>query len=189
MTGHIELRFVTSNRHKIVEAQDILGRQGIEVIASDAKIHELQTVDTLALVEDKLLKAFDRVGRPLFVEHTGLYLTHLGGLPGGLTQIFWDTLQADRFAELFGKAAPIHEVVAKTMIGYCDGRNIRHFEGEIAGRIVESPRGPRDFQWDCVFQPEGERETFAEMGNRKNEISMRRAALDKFAQYVATASR
>ena len=144
MTGHIEIRFVTSNRHKIVEAQEILGTQGIKVIASDAKIHELQTVDTPALVEDKLLKAFDRVGRPLFVEHTGLYLKHLGGLPGGLTQIFWDTLQADRFAELFGKAAPIHEVIAKTMIGYCDGRNIQHFEGEIAGRIVESPRGPRD---------------------------------------------
>ena len=51
-------------------------------------------------MKDKTLKAFVRVGRSLFAEHTGLYLAHLSGLPGGLTQSFWDTLEADRFAEM-----------------------------------------------------------------------------------------
>ena len=102
---HLEIRFVSSNRFKIAEAQQILGKHSISVVPSALKIDELQTEDTSKLVRDKLLKAFRRIGRPLFVEHTGLYLDHLGGLPGGLTQIFWDKLQADRFAELFGKSA------------------------------------------------------------------------------------
>ena len=182
-----EIRFVTSNPHKIAEAQKILGKLGLTVLGSDAKIEELQTTDASRLVRDKLLKAFDIVGRPLFVEHTGLYLEHLNGFPGGLTQIFWDSLLADRFAELFGKLAPNRIATAKTIIAYCDGMRIHEFAGEIAGEIVPMPRGPRHFQWDCVFQPDGFRETFAELGDRKNEISMRRLALDQLAEHLETA--
>jgi XTP/dITP diphosphohydrolase len=184
----LEIRFVSNNPHKIIEAKQILGGYGIAVIESALKIEELQTTDTRRLVNDKVLKAFDRIGRPLFVEHTGLYLEHLNGLPGGLTQIFWDTLQAERFAELFGKSAPNHNVTARTTIAYCDGRRIHEFEGEIAGQIVAEPHGTRDFQWDCVFQPSGRTSTFAEMGAEKNQISMRRLALDKLATYLAEVS-
>jgi XTP/dITP diphosphohydrolase len=177
----LEIRFVSSNEHKISEAAQIFGRHDMRVIGSPVKIEELQTTDTRKLVRDKVLKAFSQIGRPLFVEHTGLYLDYLGGLPGGLTQIFWDTLKADRFAELFGTT---QTAKARTTIAYCDGMKICEFEGEIEGQIVSTPRGPRDFQWDCVFQPYGQTSTFAEMGDKKNEISMRRAALDKFAAHL-----
>jgi len=63
------------------------------------------------------------------------------------------------------------------------------FEGSINGNIAPEPRGPGDFQWDCLFIPEGETHTFAEMGDRKNEISMRRAALDRFATFLADRGR
>jgi XTP/dITP diphosphohydrolase len=182
---HIEVRFVSSNPHKLAEAEEILNPSMVRVVAFEKKIEEIQTTDTRKLVHDKLLKAFNEIGRPLFVEHTGLYLEHLQGLPGGLTQIFWDSLEADRFAELFGKLSPNTRVKAKTTIGYCDGRRIFDFEGEVEGDIVSSPRGPRDFQWDCVFQPRGDSQTFAEMGARKNEISMRRIALDRLASHLA----
>ena len=183
--AHIEIRFVSNNPSKLVEAKEILEPKGIVVEASLLKIEELQTTDTKRLVHDKVLRAFEQVGRPLFVEHTGLYLEHLNGLPGGLTQIFWDTLQADKFAELFGKLAPITNAKAITTIAYCDGRRLHDFAGEISGKITSEPRGSRDFQWDCVFEPDGATETFAEMGNaRKNAISMRRLALDKLATHV-----
>ena len=184
MPTHLEVRFVSSNKYKIREAAEILGAVGVTVTSSAIKIEELQTKETERLVRDKVLKAFDRLGRPLFVEHTGLYLAHLKGFPGGLTEIFWETLHADLFSELFGKLAPIKNALARTMIGYCDGKRIHNFNGEIAGVIVPQPRGPRDFQWDCVFQPDGYSETFAEMGDQKNKISMRRQALDKFAAHL-----
>lgn len=162
-----------------------MGPQGIHVIPLSRKIEELQTTDTKALVRDKLLKAYRLIGRPLFVEHTGLYLDRINGLPGGLTQIVWDELKADRFAELFGGVDAESAAVARTSIAYCDGRQLHEFEGEIRGHIVATPRGPRDFQWDCVFQPSGSDKTLAEMGSKKNEISMRRAALDRLARYIS----
>src|SRR5258708_6919794 len=98
------LRFVSRNRFKLDEAKAILDPLGVFVLPVEKAIEELQTKDTKALVRDKALKAFEYLGEPLFVEHTGLYLNYLNGLPGGLTQIFWDNLQADRFSELFGNA-------------------------------------------------------------------------------------
>lgn len=179
----MKIRFISGNAFKLNEARDILSTIGHEVIPVDTKINEIQTEESVALVYDKVIKAFKEIGRPLFVEHTGLYIEYFEGLPGGLTQIFWDKLQADRFCEIFGNN-PNVAAVAKTTIGYINGKNIKTFEGEIKGSISSFPRGDRSFQWDCVFIPEGYDETFAELGEKKNEISMRRKALDEFSLYL-----
>lgn len=179
----LQIRFISSNPYKIKEATDILGAIGVTVVPMSLKIEELQTTDTQRLVRDKAVKAFEQIGRPLFVEHTGLYLAYINDLPGGLTQIVWDALQADRFTQLFGNT-PDTTVTARTTIGYVDGKRIHTFVGQTRGRIVDCPRGNRDFQWDCVFVPDGETQTFSEMGDRKNEISMRRKALDEMAAFL-----
>jgi XTP/dITP diphosphohydrolase len=93
------------------------------------------------------------------VEHTWLYLAALNGFPAGLTQIFWDTLGADKVSELFGKL-PDTSVCAKTKIGYCDGKKIQQFEGEIRGNIAPQPQGNREFH-------EGHNVTLAQMGQEK----------------------
>ncbi len=179
----MKIRFLSGNQHKLNEVRKILEPAGVEVIAVREKIEELQTEDVERLVRDKLSKAFALIGRPLFVEHTGLYLAGMNGLPAGLTQIFWDKLEADKFTTLvqgLGDAS----VTAKTVLGYCDGRQIHIFSGEVHGMVPAIPAGLRDFQWDCVFVPDGYTETFAEMGDRKNDISMRRKALDAFAVFL-----
>lgn len=179
----MKIRFLSANPHKIDEVQRILSSADVEVIPVSRRIEELQTEDVERLVRDKLTKAFDLVGRPIFVEHTGLYLKGLNGLPAGLTQIFWDTLEADRFTALVAGLAE-RSVTAKTVIGYCDGKEIHVFEGAVDGTVPTQPSGPREFQWDCVFVPNGYDQTYAELGERKDEISMRRAALDRFAAHL-----
>lgn len=181
----MKIRFISSNLHKIAEVQRILAPVGVDIIAVPQKIQELQTQDVQALVKDKLIKAFGSIGRPLFVEHTGLYLSGLNGLPAGLTQIFWDQLNADRFANLVAGLGNAN-VTAKTVIGYCDGHKVHLFEGSIEGTVPTTPAGSTDFQWDCVFIPNGFNQTFAEMGSTKDDISMRRIALDKFADHLKT---
>ncbi|MCY9529334.1 hypothetical protein M5X04_08315 [Paenibacillus alvei] len=179
----MDIRFISGNNYKINEAKLILKDSGINVIPYNVKIEELQTNETEKLIRDKVLKAFSLIGRPLFVEHTGLYIKYLNGFPGGLTQIFWDALEADKFSELF-RGIGNKSVTAKTTIGYCDGNNIHYFYGETDGEISSEPRGNRDFQWDCIFIPNGYDKTFAELGDLKNVISMRRIALSSFASHL-----
>jgi len=175
------IRFVTNNDNKLKEVQSFL--KNIDIIPAKLKIEEIQTDDVKKLVKDKLLKAFQKVGRPVFVEHTGLYIESLNGFPGGLTQVFWDKLKADRFSKLLGSLQNT-KAIAKTTIGYCDGENIYFFTGKISGKIAPKPKGNRDFQWDCVFIPKGEKKTFAQLGKKKNKISMRKKAFTKLNKHL-----
>ena len=70
---------------------------------------------------------------------------------------------------------------AVTTIGYADSQGKYHtFQGVTHGKIVPS-RGPTDFGWDSIFQPdESNGLTYAEMQKEdKNKISQRGRA---FAQ-------
>ena len=180
----MKVRFVSRNDYKLAEAATILKSVGVEVVPVKETIEELQTTDALRLVRDKALRAFTKFGRELFVEHTGLRLKILNGFPGGLTQVFWDTLQAEKMSELFGSDEE-GTVEAVTDLCYVDGRQFYEFRGIISGRISKQPKGSRAFQWDCVFIPDKKSQTFAEMGSdEKNKISMRKKALDAFAEFL-----
>lgn len=59
------------------------------------------------------------------------------------------------------------------------------FQGKTNGQIV-LPRGPRDFGWDCCFQPTGFDQTYAELRKEvKNTISHRYKALDLLRAHFA----
>jgi len=74
---------------------------------------------------------------------------------------------------------------AKTIIGYAKNPDeIYYFAGSIRGKIV-SPKGKSNFGWDPIFQPEGCSKTFAELTQKeKNDISMRRIALNKLKEFM-----
>ena len=74
---------------------------------------------------------------------------------------------------------------AVCMFGYAESLDSIHvFEGRTPGQIV-TPRGPRDFGWDPVFQPKDFELTYAEMNkDEKNKISHRFRALDKLKTFL-----
>jgi len=76
-------------------------------------------------------------------------------------------------------------VEAKTTIGYSNRKSeISFFESTIKGKLV-APRGETGWGWDPVFQPDGYDKTFGEMTmEQKNELSMRRIALEKLKEYL-----
>ena len=58
------------------------------------------------------------------------------------------------------------------------------FAGRTEGRIVPA-RGPTDFGWDPIFEPDGFDQTFAEMDKGvKNSISHRFRALNLLRSYL-----
>ena len=179
----MDIYFLSSNIYKIKEVESILNSDKIKIIPIKIKISEIQSDDMTEIVTDKAIQAFRKVGRPILVEQTGLLIKEFGNLPGGLTQIFWDSLEADKFSKIFSNIG-VAEVCAKTVLAFCDGKHIHTFEGTVDGHIVFPPRGDRSFQWDCVFEPVGYDKTFAELGYEKNNISMRKKALDKLSDYL-----
>lgn len=179
----MKIYFISNNDKKIEEVKKILSVKDFEIEGYSIKINEIQSENEELIVRDKVIKAFKKIKRPLFVEQTGLYIEDFGNLPGGLTQIVWDSLEADKFCDYFGTRKNTN-VKAVTTIGYCDGMQIKLFTGEIKGDVVAKPRGDRTFQWDCIFQPKGFEKTFAEMGDLKNQISMRKIALEAFRTYL-----
>ncbi len=181
----MKLHFISANQGKIDEVRAILQPFDIHIESLDpkrAKIEELQTEDLKALVHNKALKAFSVLGRPLLVEHTALYLAALGELPGGLTQIFFDRLQVAGLINLLANVTN-KRAKAKTVVGYCDGRKIWLFSGEIHGNIAAQVMGTAGFGWDGVFIPDGATQTLAELGVKKNEYSMRRIAFEDFVKH------
>ena len=67
--------------------------------------------------------------------------------------------------------------------GSADALPVKLFEGYVPGRIV-APRGEGGFGYDPIFEHDGE--TFAEMNtDRKNAVSHRGRALEKFAEWYA----
>lgn len=179
----VKIYFLSNNEFKINEVKKILSLKDFEIEGFSTKINEIQSDNEELIVRDKVIKAFKKLQKPLFVEQTGLYIEDFGNLPGGLTQVVWDSLKADKFCDYFGTRKNTR-AEAITTNGYCEGKKIEVFKGHIMGNIVEKPRGDQSFQWDCVFQPEGYDKTFAEMGDLKNQISMRKNALEVFKKYL-----
>ena len=181
----MKLNFVTSNDHKINEINYILQGYGIELIqVKDLSIKEIQSISIKDIVQDKTLKAFEKIMRPLIVEHTGMYIEAFGDLPGGLTQIFWESLGEIKIADLFSVLGD-GKTKCVTTIGFCDGKIIKQFTDEISGKIISSPIGEGDFDWDTVFQTDGFEKTFAQMEfEEKCSISMRTKAIMKFIDYL-----
>ena len=179
-----QIRFLTKNPGKFRELKQLLDPRQYELIRDSREIHELQTADMDALVRDKVLRAFKRIRHPLIVDHTGLEFDLLNGFPAGLTSVFYDTLRDEGIASLIG-ASTNPNVTAVTLIAYCDGRTIHTFRGEARGTVAARPRGKHGFQWDVLFVPKGYDKTYAQLGQKKkNEISMRRRAFDKFAVFL-----
>ncbi|WP_120993659.1 non-canonical purine NTP pyrophosphatase [Stutzerimonas urumqiensis] len=179
----MKIRFACSNERKTREVCDIAATLGLDVRAYPLEHEELHSDDIEQLADINLLAAFRLLGKPVFVEYSGLEIPSLNGFPGGLTQRLWDMLQAERFAALIGQFED-PRATARSVIGYCDGRKRHFFEGRLDGRIVTEPAADRSSQWDSVFVPEGYDRTLADLGEQKNELSMRRRALEAFASFL-----
>lgn len=124
---------------------------------------------------------------PVLVEDTCLCFNSLKGLPGPYIKWFLQKIGHEGLNNLL-LAYEDKSAYALCVFSLALGPNEEPltFLGETPGKIV-LPRGPNDFGWDPIFQPDGYDLTYAEMPKEeKNKISHRSRALalvkDHFAQ-------
>ena len=70
----MDIYFVSSNKFKLQEVQEILNSENIRILPVELKINEIQSDNMEEIVTDKALKAFREIGRPVLVEQTGLLI-------------------------------------------------------------------------------------------------------------------
>ncbi|RJS89056.1 XTP/dITP diphosphatase [Candidatus Bathyarchaeota archaeon] len=181
-----ELRMVTGNRHKFLEARLILAEFQVDLLQVDAKRLEIQAEDVEEVARFSAEDAARRLGGPLIVEDAGLFIHHLGGFPGPYSSYVLRTIGLEGVLRLM-KGASDRRAHFKSAIAFCEapGRTPRVFTGVVEGVISKERRGEKGFGYDPIFIPlEGDGRTFAEMETEeKGRLSHRGRALRKFAEW------
>ena len=187
----MKIYFVTNNTSKAEELQDYLASAppavpDLQIAVFQSELFEVLDCDIDRIVTNKALDAFQRVGLPCVVEHSGLFMDALPGLPGGLGQTIWRSI-GDRMCG-FLHHDDSRAATARSVIGYCDGRRVTLFHGETRGQIAQRAQGEHSFNWDPIFIPDGSDHTYAEMGMAaKRATSPVCKAWDAFVKSVALA--
>ncbi|MGJ8714124.1 MAG: non-canonical purine NTP diphosphatase [Maribacter stanieri] len=188
----MKLVFATHNPNKLKEVQQLVPNQieliNLETIGCTTEIPE--TADTLE-GNAKLKADFITNNYQLscFADDTGLLVNSLKGEPGVYSARYAGP-QADSNANMDklltnlsskkDRSAYFQTVIALNLNG-----KTYIFEGKIEGVITASKRGENGFGYDPIFQPNGYKETFAELPlTIKNKISHRALAFKKLITYL-----
>lgn len=206
------LVLATRNRHKVAEIQAVLGSglaceslldhptapavaEDADTFAGNAKKKALGLADWL-----RLSLSHETAGTWLVLaDDSGLEVDALQGAPGVHSARFasfesgrsGNSPDAENNARLLAllSAVPWEQRTARfrcvLALAALDPPTVWLFEGSCEGRILSASRGTSGFGYDPLFQPEGYRETFAELGEGvKNTISHRARALAGLRQHL-----
>lgn len=193
MSENKKIWFVTTNKQKFLEAQQYCKSRlpQIELILDEAPLFEVQTRDpkdvrTVALHKGK--QAWDRVGNPILVEYTGLFLHKYGDFPGSLTK---HVFKGIGYRGLFRLVDSGDSVSFSSILVYVDEYgNSTLFEGREEGVIIKPEKLEMNSEhpFDQIFVPENFNETYEELrkdpSQKFEQVSYRHLALNKFVQHL-----
>ena len=165
----MKLYFVTSSENKISEAssffadQKIVAAGRLEFCPVRHDLVEIMHPQLQEVVRRKTLEAYKYLRQPCVVEHGGLFFEGLRELPGPLGRLIWNAV-GERMCG-FLRPGDSRQAIARAILGYCDGKEIRLYIGETRGEVAASARGSYNTaNWDPIFIPEGSSTTYGEMG-------------------------
>lgn len=168
----MNLIFVTGNKNKFKEAQNIL--DNINLTQIDKDIEEVQNIHAIEVAKRKAEKCISRVNCPFIIDDTALYIKAWNGFPGALAKFMIKELSTRKIFELLQNDKKY--AVSETVIGYYDGDQIRLFTSRTNGKITKPTVKGHGF--DDIFLPDNSSKTFAEMSiEEKKEFSPRYKAL------------
>lgn len=177
-----EIYFVTSNDHKIEEANRILSQFGIKLKKSNIKKIEIQSNSLEKIVKYSLLYAIKKLNNEIIVEDSGLFIEKLNGFPGPFSSYVYKKLGCNGILKLM-KEISDRRALFKCVVGYCSP-NIKPviFHGICYGNISYEIRGSHGFGFDPIFIPDNSNGlTFSELSpEEKDKFSHRGIAFRKF---------
>lgn len=186
LTGKIVI--ATHNKHKLGEMSELLAPYGVEATsAGELNLPEPDETGYM-FAENAAIKsraAAKASGLPALADDSGLCVDALDGAPG-LFSANWagpgknfEPARARVEAELQkrGATTPAQRrahFVSALVVTWPDGHE-ELFEGRVFGTVAWPARGPHEFGYDQMFQPDGHDKTFGEMTPEEKNIAGEKA--------------
>ena len=177
--------FVTGNKEKIRFVKLWLD---YPFTHKDYDLPEIQSLDLHEVTADKLLRAYELLHEPVFIEDVSIVLPSLGRLPGPLGKWFLTDLGIDGILTLISSYDD-RTAIASIEYGYHDGHECHYFAASVSGKISDKSLGSQKFGWNSIFIPEGQTKTYAQMNDDTlKKYSHRAMALKKLETHLKESS-
>lgn len=187
----MELIFATHNNNKVKEVTKMLPSYlSMKSLTDINFFDEIEETGT-TFEENAQLKAktiFDKTGKNIFADDSGLVIEALDGAPGVYSARYAGTRKdedniAKALKELEGKTNRKAYFISIFCL-ILDGKEY-FFKGRVNGTIATEIMGDNGFGYDPIFIPDGFSKSFAQMSpEEKNAISHRGKAVEKLNDFL-----
>src|SRR3989338_5538250 len=134
-----EILFASGNRHKADEAKKIFSRSGIRIKWAKISLLEPDFESLKEISAHKAMDAYNKLGKPVIVEDTGVYFSAYKNFPGQYAKRMFLSLGFEGLLKLLeGKN---RKAYFATTACYYDGKKLLCSTGKLYGKILESPEG------------------------------------------------
>lgn len=179
----MKVTFITGNQHKVIEARAIFQQYNIRLEHVDLCYPEIQgELTDVARYGAKY--ATQKLGKPVIVEDSGLFIRSLEWFPGTYSSYVQTTLGNEGILKLM-KNVNDRYAEFRSVVGFATPKTEPEiFLGVVEGQISHQERGNQGFAYDPLFKPELVNQTFGELTiEKKNELSHRRHSMESFAHW------
>ena len=180
----MDITFITGNQNK---AELLAKSMNYPIKHKKIELLEPQSLELKEITEHKVRQAYRELGTPLLVEDISFSLEALGKLPGPFIKWFIEELGFEAICRL-ADATTSRRATTGVCYAYFDGKILKFFEGQLQGTIPDHPRGDDGFGWNCIFIPDGQLKTNAEMNDEQMaKNSLREATVyPEIRKFLAT---
>ncbi len=186
-----EIYFVSHNIYKYSEIKSIVNNRITDLHLNFCKrnITEIQDQKIEKIAIEKAKLAYNIVKKPIIIEDDGLFINSLNGFPGQYSSYVLKSIGNRGIIRLL-KGYRDRSAFFKSIFVYSNGIVVKIFYGKINGKISSTIKDD-GWGYDPIFIPLNNNNdnnsdtTFAKLSktNKKNELSHRRIALDKFVKW------
>ncbi|MBD3262419.1 MAG: XTP/dITP diphosphatase [Candidatus Altiarchaeales archaeon] len=179
----MKIFFATSNKHKVEESNEIARALDLYFEQINSPYPEIRSEDVSEVAEAGAQYVYNRVGKPVVVEDSGLYVDALSGFPGAYSSMVLSKIGLKGILSLMlGESQ--RSAHFKSSIAYADGHGVKVFSGEVQGEITPRILGDKGFGYDPIFRPLGWDKTFAQDPVKKNQVSHRKKAVKTLSTHL-----
>ena len=177
----MKLYFITHNKSKFLEAEEIGKEYSVSIKWFDFEYEEIQDsmLETIALMSNRrvLQEKPELKNKNFFVEDAGLFIDVLNGFPGPYSSYVFKTIGNEGILKLMEREEN-RRAHFKSVIAYHSRNETKIHIGKTEGKISYEIKGEKGFGFDPIFQPNEKEITFAEMSlETKNLYSHRQKSL------------